>query len=219
MTRKSVAVVEDDPIAACYVSKLLERSEDYEQCAAFSLCSDFRNWVASHQADVYLLDLELHDGHATDLIPSIRENDPDAKILVLTKVADASWISRCIFAGANGYIFKDEVEKSLLHRMRMLDMVDFSLCDMALRKALQQSLSPSPQDILKVAYSYGLQKRETEVLELLRDGASVKKIATHMNISGHTVNQHLRSIYRKLDVHSRAQAVGKVINDGVKNVR
>ncbi len=145
--------------------------------------------------EVALVDLRmpLLDGLA--VIEEIRRKNDSARIIVLTTFDTDSDISRAIKAGAKGYLLKDAPREELLAAIRKVHAGETSIPPSLVAK-LAAGLSREP-----------LTGRELEVLLLLARGKSNKEIGANLYISETTVKSHLRSIFTKLNVLSRTEAI------------
>ncbi|GAB4061630.1 response regulator transcription factor [Uliginosibacterium sediminicola] len=151
-------------------------------------------WLA-HQPDVCLLDLRMPilDGVAT--IGEIRQLAPAARIIVLTTFDTDSDIANAIKAGARGYLLKDSQREELLDCIRRVNGGETCIPP-ALVAKLAAGIS-----------NEALTGRELDVLSLLARGKSNKEIGANLYISETTVKSHLRSIFTKLNVLSRTEAI------------
>lgn len=147
------------------------------------------------QPDVMLLDMQMPvlDGEAT--IRTVRERHPKAKIVVLTTYAGDVQASRALKAGASGYLLKSSLRHELLDAIREVH---------AGRKRVLPEIA---QEIALHAGEEPLSERELEVLRCVAVGSANKEIARTLSIAEDTVKTHLRSIFFKLDVKDRTEAV------------
>lgn len=149
--------------------------------------------------DFAFVDLHLPDGRGWDIIRRLKAN-PDMVVAAVTVMDDHSSVEATLAAGADGYLIKD-AEPELLHfRIERLMVGEPSLSPAIARMMLarfrpQQDQADDP-----------LTDREREVLSLTGRGLRAREVAGQLRISTHTVRDHLKSIYRKLDVSSRAEA-------------
>ena len=150
------------------------------------------------QPDVILMDMIMPEMTGPEAIVSIKQENPNARILVLTSFGESKQVSAAIQAGALGYLLKDSSPDDLLHAIRSVYRGNLVLPqDLAL--ALMQ---PRPA----AAALDQLTERETDVLRLLAQGQSNQEIARNLNISATTVRSHVSMILMKLDVSNRTQA-------------
>ncbi len=208
----SVAIIEDDPLVSQHVSDLILRSVHCTLAGTARNKSEAMALIADDQADVYLVDLGLPDVDGVDLIANIKSNCPNAQSMVLSTFGDAKHISRSLKAGATGYLLKDERGPTLIDKIVALHN-GYSPVSPQVAKVLVQGMAGQPIDTRNDAdraealARFRLVPREIEVLGLLAEGLPIVTIADRLSISTHTVNQHLRGVYRKLSVRSRAMAV------------
>jgi DNA-binding NarL/FixJ family response regulator len=148
-----------------------------------------------HQPDVVLLDLRMPMLDGVGAINEIRERCPDARIVVLTTFDSDHELLRAIKAGAKGYLLKDAQREELLECIRKVH---------AGGTYIQSSLTDK---LAAVVSSKELTERELHVLRLLALGKSNRQIGADLYISETTVKSHLRSIFTKLNVLSRTEAI------------
>lgn len=154
--------------------------------------------------DLVLLDIGLPGMSGLEALPKFRAAWPDAQLIMLTIRQDDQAIFDALCAGADGYLLKDTPPERLLQALR--DVRDGgSVMSPAVARRVTQSFKPAAQSPLSA--------RETEILALLCDGLQYAAIGERLFLSGHTVRVHIRNIYRKLHVHSRAEAVRKALGD------
>lgn len=162
-------------------------------------------------ADVFLLDLGLPDGTGTALIPHIKAAG-DAKIIVLTSFGDRDTVVRTIEAGADGYLLKDsaagEIVKAITSALEGGAPISAAAAVHLLERLRAQKGEADEDD------RPALSAREAELLQLFSKGYSYKETARLLAISPLTVGNHVRSIYRKLDVHTRGEAVYEAMRAG-----
>lgn len=146
-------------------------------------------------ADVILLDLRMPLLDGVEAIKRIRSEDACARIIILTTFDTDADLARAVKAGARGYLLKDAPLEDLLACIRRVNAGETNIPSELVAK-LAQNLCGEP-----------LTQRETEVLLLLADGDRNRSIGSALNISEATVKSHLSSIFIKLDVISRTEAV------------
>jgi DNA-binding NarL/FixJ family response regulator len=151
-------------------------------------------WI-THRPDVTLLDLRMPKLDGVDVIEEIRKRDPSARIIVLTTYETDTEILRAIKAGTKAYLLKDARREELLDCIRRVNRGE-TCFPASLVEKVAAGLS-----------SEALTGRELNVLELLARGKSNKEIGVSLYISETTVKSHLRSIFKKLNVLSRTEAI------------
>ena len=157
----------------------------------------------NHRPDVALLDLRMPVLDGVSAIAEIHKEDASARIIVLTTYDTDNEIYRAVKAGAKGYVLKDAPREELLDCIRRVSRGETSIPPSLLEK-LAAGMS-----------SDALTGRELDVLTLLARGKSNKEIGANLYISETTVKAHLRSIFSKLDVLSRTEAIAAASHRGL----
>ena len=156
-----------------------------------------------HRPEVTLLDLRMPKLDGVDVIEEIRKRDSSARIIVLTTYETDTEILRAIKAGTKAYLLKDARREELLDCIRRVNRGETCIPASLIEK-VATGLS-----------SEALTGRELNVLELLARGKSNKEIGVSLYISETTVKSHLRSIFRKLNVLSRTEAISVASRRGL----
>jgi two-component system NarL family response regulator len=159
-------------------------------------------WI-THRPEVTLLDLRMPKLDGVDVIEEIRKRDSSARIIVLTTYETDTEILRAIKAGTKAYLLKDARREELLDCIRRVNRGETCIPASLIEK-VATGLS-----------SEALTGRELNVLELLAQGKSNKEIGVSLYISETTVKSHLRSIFRKLNVLSRTEAISVASRRGL----
>jgi DNA-binding NarL/FixJ family response regulator len=173
-----------------------------------------RRLVVDTAPDVALVDVRMRSISGLELCQELRRLAPDTKVVLLTVYDDEQYLFEGLRAGAAGYLTKQLVaEELLVHLRRVLEgevVVDPSLAGrVALSAAQLQRGEFWPGAHL------GLTQRESEVVELMVHGNSNRAIAKRLLLGEETIKTHARSIYRKLGVTDRSQAVAFVLREGI----
>lgn len=211
----SVAIIEDDPTIRAHLANLIEASNRCELTGSASNGAEAKILIAENTTDVYLVDLGLPDVDGVDLIALIKSTCPAARSMVFSTFGDVKHIKRSICAGASGYLLKDESNSTMIDKIISLyngeSPVSASLIKLLVQQiSVREVKKESNQSLAKFA----LDPRELKVMHFLVLGLSIVNIGDKLCLSPHTVNQDLRSIYLKLDVHSRAMAVNVAVQNG-----
>lgn len=211
-----VAIVEDDPLVRGYLADAIAGQDGFALVGTAPSLTAARGMLGC-SADVFLLDLGLPDGNGASLIPEIRRAGA-AKVVVLTSFGDRETVIRTIEAGADGYLLKDSSTSQIV------DAIEAALAGGAPISAaaavhLLERLRTLPSPVPSEEAPATLTPRETELLQLFAKGYSYKETARLLGISPLTVGNHVRSIYRKLDVHTRSEAVYEALRSGSLSIR
>ena len=188
---------------------LLSNTDGFEVVGAFDNCETAVQDIISLQPDVVLLDIDMPAMTGIEGLAQIRSQHPDVKILMLTVFDDNKNVFEAIRQGANGYLLKKTPPARLIDYIREVyeggAPMNASIATQVLKMFAGMQPSASPD--------YALSQREKQVLQSLVDGNSYKMVAAEMFISIDTVRSHIRSIYEKLHVNSKSEAVAKALRD------
>lgn len=212
---KSLLIVEDDPrLRESLVIDVEASSPDWQVVSADSVSA--ANAILRRQAvDAMFVDLGLPDGDGGELIRQCRALNPGSDILVITVFADEHRVIESLAAGASGYLLKTDLPH---YSGRLVSTIAAggSPVSPAIARRLIERLHPQhPVPGAHAAYVEPLSPREAEILSLCERGLRYAEIASLLDVSVHTVNAHLKSVYRKLNVSSRAEAVFEARRNGL----
>lgn len=198
----SALVLEDVPDVADWLARLLgERFPGIPVSVADSLATAATILDAGFVPELALVDLNLPDGDGIELIARLSQQFPDCLCVVTTLFADDAHLFPALRAGAQGYLLKDQPQERLSAALEGILRGEPPLSP-AIAQRLLRSFQAQPGDEPAGA----LTPREREVLVLVSKGCRLPELAEHLQISRHTVAHYLKSIYRKLNVNSRAEA-------------
>jgi len=153
--------------------------------------------------DVVLMDIQMPNLNGIDAVAEIRREFPNARIIILTTYAGDVHALRALRAGAAGFLLKGTLRKELLNTIRAVD---------AGRRHIPSDIA---QEIALHAGDDALSEREVSVLRSVAEGMANKEIARKLSISEDTVKAHLKSIFAKLDVDDRTEAVTVALKRGI----
>jgi len=168
-----------------------------------------------YEFDLALIDLSLPDGNGTRVMEAISERYPNCIIVVATIFDDDAHLFPALRAGAQGYLLKDQVPEQLVKQLHGISEGHPPLSPSVARRLLDHFREGNERDTVGTAGNTLLTPREREVLVQLARGISIADIGTVMDISRHTVGDHVKSIYRKLNISSRAEAALQAKNMGL----
>ena len=203
-----VAIFEDNRNLREGLFNLLESSEGFTCVGAFAHCERVVDNIEETQPDVILMDIELPVINGIEAVKRIREKNTGLKILMETIFEDDEKIFQSICNGAQGYILKNTPPDVILKSIREIYEGGAPMTPSIASKVLKMFKNTSSKTI---SNEYNLTEREKEILKCLIEGMSYKMIADSCFISSDTVNGHIKNIYKKLQVHSKSEAVVKAI--------
>jgi len=212
----SVLVVDDHLIVRKGIRALLATEQDIRVTGEATNGLEAIAQTEELQPDVILMDLVMPEMDGIEAIRHITEQDPQARIVVLTSFATDEKVFPAIKAGALGYLLKDSAPEDLVHAIRQVYRGESSLHPTIARKLLQElSRPPQPQ---KPPTTEPLTERELAVLKLIAQGLSNQDIANQLVISEATVRTHVSNILGKLHLASRTQAALYALREGLASL-
>lgn len=207
LSMKRVLLVDDLPDALAIVQAAVETAFSGTCCILAYSVQQALALVKPQTFDLALVDLSLGDGYGCDVITCLTRNQPQCVIVVSTIHDDDDSLFRALQAGAQGYLLKDHPIAWLATQLQGIAQGQPPLSPTIARRLLRH-FQPASAVVtqLPVYQQEDLSAREREVLGLLAQGMHIAEISAMLGISRHTVGDHVKNIYRKLNINSRAQA-------------
>lgn len=201
------AIVEDDPALRKMLAALLQADPDYAVVGEFADGEAAVGAFAHLSLDIVLVDLGLPDISGIDVIRRLKALSPGCSALVVTTFGDEKTVTAAIEAGADGYLLKGTPLEELRRDIHALRDGGSPLSPMIARKLLDRLHGKAAEAALDAGGDSALTTREREILEMIAKGFSYAETSAICAISTATVHSHLKRIYRKLEVHSKTEAV------------
>jgi DNA-binding NarL/FixJ family response regulator len=212
MTEKcSVAIVEDDHRIRETVRQLIDRDAEFRCSGAYWTAEQGLDALAKSPTDLLLLDIHLPGMLGTDAVRLFQQRYPNLRVIMFTVFDDDSRIFESLCNGASGYVLKKTPPAKLLEALRDARNGGAPMSSEIARRVVDLFRTFRPRDTA----SETLTATEVRLLALLADGHSYQKAADAMSISINTVRDHVRSVYEKLQVHSKSAAVSKALRAGI----
>lgn len=193
-----VAIIEDDETIREGYAFLIGNTTGYKIAGTYPSYEEAAKRIEKDDPDVILLDVELPGISGIEALPKLKKLLPDTYILILTVYEQEMLIFRALGNGASGYLTKNTQPEKIV----------------AAIKEVMEGGGPMSANIARMVISSfkrnestPLTRRETEILEQIATGKSRKRIADELFIDLETVKSHIKNIYYKLDVHSKADAI------------
>jgi len=203
----SIGIVEDHSEFRQSLVYLISSFSDYSMQWSYSSVEEALESYS--ETDVLLLDINLPGMTGLEAIPLFKKKCPEQKIIMLTILEDDYHILEAIKKGADGYILKKSNPVKILEAIQQVYDGEAALTPMV-AKQVMAFLKP---EAAKPGSSSNLTVREKEILGLITQGMTNELIADKLFISVQTVRNHIKNIYDKLQVHSRAQVVAKAFRE------
>ena len=213
-----VIFVENDPNVRLRLQRAISGLADIHEIASAATYREADALVSQFKFQMLIVDLDLPDGFGLDLIRRTAANMPEVDIMVLANANEDPHVVSAIESGATGYVLKTEIENSLVSAIRLLAAGGSPVSPEVAKSVLRALRTYTTHTIEKTTAPIQpnpLSERETEILQLLAKGMSFNEIGDILTISPHTVTAHIKKIYRKLQVHSRGEAVYEAAQMGL----
>jgi len=214
---KTGFILEDNKDAQQYLHEVLESSFPGITIDVASSLEEANKLLKGIQPGIALVDLNLPDGSGVELLKRLSSELPDCISVVTTIYDDDNHLFSALRAGAQGYLLKEQRRELLIEALQgVIEGKPALNPRIALKILTHFSDNEESTPAIRTSVDDGLlTKREKQVLKLIAKGYSVKNVASEMNISHHTVASHIKNIYSKLDISSRAEAAQKAVQLGI----
>lgn len=201
----TIVIVEDDAGIGEELKHILARAGDLTCVAICRNAESALHRIPPLRPDVIVMDIRLPDGSGIDCTARLKRLLPDTQILMFTINDDTDQIIKALEAGASGYLLKDTGAADILGAIRDVRHRGAPMSREVARKLIASFHRPPVQP----ESAEPLTPREEEILRRLSEGLLYKEIGEQLGIKIDTVGTHIKSIYRKLHVRSRTEAVMK----------
>ncbi|MFC6238798.1 response regulator transcription factor [Longivirga aurantiaca] len=202
----SVLLVDDHELIRQGLRRAFERDGDFTVAGEAGSLADARRLIALMHPDVVILDVRLPDGNGIEACRTLRNDDPELGIVILTMYAGDDTLFDALEAGASAFVPKNAPSEDVVAAARHASSAPRSFTSADLNEAMRRKMSPTgPQ----------LSPREKEVLGLLADGLGVAQISRQLFISESTTKTHISKLYDKLGAGNRAQALMTALRLGL----
>jgi len=204
-----VAIVEDRREIRESLALLIGGTEGFKCIGSYRSMEEALDKLKHHQPHLLLSDIGLPGMSGIEGVAILKERYPELLILMLTVYDDDERIFDAMCAGASGYLLKKTPPSRLLDSLREVASGGAPMSPEVAKRviALFREIRPPERA------DYELTPHETRLLKLLVQGHNYKTAATELGVTVHTVSFHLRSIYEKLQVHSKSEAVAKALQN------
>lgn len=205
----TIGILEDDPDMRGFLSTLFRQEEDMQLLFACSHLAEARAALLKGRPDICLVDIRVPDGNGLDLVEEAVKQG--SKALILTVLGDKSSVLLAFELGASGYLLKDTPPEQIKSNIRAVITGGNPISPQAAAHVLSMFSAAGKTE---AARENVLTDRERDVLSFFARGLSYKEAAEALELSVHTIADHVKSIYSKMGVHSRNEAVYEAVKNG-----
>ncbi len=209
-----IVLADDHHLFRDGLARILNGYPEIEVVATVSSGEAAVTAVAQHKPDVVLLDVNMPGIGGVGATQQLRQNNPDARILMLTVSEQESDLFAAIRSGARGYLLKDATSQQLLDAVQRVNAGEAIIAP-AMAAKLFDKFAEMPEAPKRSPKFDELTDRERQILHLLTQGLSNKEIGLELSPSPHTVKVHLHRILEKLDLRGRVEAAAWAVRHGL----
>jgi DNA-binding NarL/FixJ family response regulator len=203
-----VAIVDDDDGVRAKLAKAVDRFDGCRCVGEFASAQDALARLAACEPEVVLMDINMPPGQSgIECVRQLKATHPHFEFIMLTVYEDTESVFNALAAGASGYLLKQATLEELLEAIQQVHAGGSPMSGHIARKVVQSFRRSTPAE----GNTAKLSDREQQVLELLARGYLYKEIGDSLAIKYGTVHNHIRSVYEKLHVRSRSQAIVKYL--------
>jgi DNA-binding NarL/FixJ family response regulator len=209
MTPARVLIIDDHPVVRQGIKSLLSNYETFEVVGEAATGEMALDEFRSSRPDVVLLDIRLAMDSGLEVLDSILDDDPEARVLMLSSFDDDEYVERSLRAGALGYVLKGDSDAQLVSAIEAVAGGHRALSPRVAEQLVELMLSPTQQP------GPEFEEVDRAILRMLSDGASNGQIASKLFMSDSTVKRRIRSIFNRLGVTRRAEAAAEAARRGL----
>jgi len=199
----TISIIEDDVKYGLLLKKIIESEDDMACVAIYQNLKSSLTDLATNGSDVVLVDVQLPDGLGSEYVQVLKKVSPQSLFIMCTSFEDDEYIFNSLKNGASGYLIKSESPENIITAIRDLIKGGAPMSSSIARKVVDYFKK-------EIQTLEELTPKENELLSHLASGLFYKEIASQMSIGIDTVKKHASSIYKKLEVSNRTEAVNRM---------
>ena len=212
-----VVMGDDHVIVRQSIRSVLERKrEDVKVVAEVSNGKELLQAAKEHKADVYIIDISMPLLNGIDATQKLIKIQPDAKVIMLSMFDDRASVENAVKAGANAFVVKEATINEIIEAIDEVCAGKFFLCSQV-AKFLVQGFLDNSTDGRRVPKGH-LTHKERQILQLISEGFSSKRIAEEFKLSLNTIHVHRNNIMKKLNIHKQAELIRYAIKEGIAHI-
>jgi DNA-binding NarL/FixJ family response regulator len=217
--KKRLIIIDDHPLFREGLKAIIGQSTQYDVVGEAGTGHKGLKMAREHKPDLALVDMSLPDKSGMELIRDIMKTSASTRVLVVSMHSQIDYIVKAFQAGAMGYLVKEAATDLLLKGMEHVLKGNYFMDTSVSQKVVKKLVGLSPKETVVSAAGYdALTAREQEVMVLLAEGRSIKRVANQLFISPKTVENHRTNIMRKLDLHSTFELIRYAAKLGIVDI-
>jgi two-component system, NarL family, response regulator LiaR len=214
MEKIKIIIADDHAVVREGTRTLLEREEDMQVVGEASDGKEAIRLIETLKPDVVILDIAMPKLSGIEVTRQIKPRFPSIAILILSAYDYDEYVFALLEAGAAGYLLKEVHGREIIEAVRAVHAGESVLHPLIARKVIQRAIS-GPTKTVEGKLEMEFSEREREVLKLAAKGLSNQDIANELSLSIRTVQGHITSIFHKLNVGSRTEAIFQSVKRGL----
>ena len=208
-----ILIVDDHEMVRHGVRKVLEEQRDWQVCGEAANGREAVAMALELRPDVLVLDFSMPGLNGLEVTRLVREGQPEIEVVILTMHESAQLARELQAAGARGLVFKSDAGKTLVTAIEHL-LQHRPYCSDKLSRLLEPSFS-GPATPVQAAPASTLSPREVQIVQLIAEGHSSKRVAEALDLSVKTVDTHRANLMRKLGIHSVSELVRYALRERI----
>lgn len=214
MEKIKVVLVDDHKIFRDGIKSLLSDESNIEIAADFSTCQELYDYLKGNNPDLIVLDITLNESSGIEISKSLKQTNPEIKIMILSMHTKEEFVMNAIKAGVRGYMSKDSSREEFLEAINSI-YKGGEYFSRTVSESFMKNYTKKFQVEQEVMQNKELTKREMEILRLIASGSSAKEISEKLFISIKTVDCHKSNIFQKLKLKNTAELVHFAIKNKI----
>ncbi|EMJ81624.1 response regulator receiver domain protein [Leptospira borgpetersenii serovar Hardjo-bovis str. Sponselee] len=202
-----VSIIEDNRHTALNLQELLSNSSDFQFLRHYPNSQKAIEDIPENIPDIVILDIGLPGKNGLECLKELKEKTPNTKYVIFTVFEDEEKIVEAIQGGVSGYLLKDTPPELFLAELKVIILGGASLTPRIADKIIREFTKKEENQNPPIQNTLGLTKRQLQILNFVALGMTVADIADELDISSHTVSRHIEKIYKKMEVHSKSEAI------------
>jgi DNA-binding NarL/FixJ family response regulator len=204
-----VLIVDDHPVVRQGIKSLLSSYDTFQVVGEAATCGSAIEQFRTSRPDVVLLDIRLAGDSGLEVLDSILDDDPGAKVLMLSSFDDDEYVQRSLRAGALGYVLKGDSDAELVSAIEAVAKGHRALSPRVTENLVESLFGPPPLQDPE------FDELDRSILRMLSDGLSNAQIAARLFMSDSTAKRRIRSIFERLGAGRRAEATAEAARRGL----